>query len=137
MSSGINNLLKQTEALHKHRASAIDQMMQTRSYEEAVPGFSAAHQTKIILRKVLQVWLQLDSPDLGLRGHMMFPDLSDDEFVRQAEIYVQQIGGLTQVEVSEDMGITDTGITRSGRLAVAWILGSNKLIALGTAENCV
>lgn len=33
--------------------------------------------------------LQLDSPDLGLGRHMMFPDLSDEEFVRQAEIHVE------------------------------------------------
>lgn len=33
--------------------------------------------------------LQLDSPDLGLGRHMMFPDLSDDEFVRQAEVHVE------------------------------------------------
>ena len=33
--------------------------------------------------------LQLDSPDLGLGRHMMFPDLSDDEFVRQAELHVE------------------------------------------------
>jgi len=33
--------------------------------------------------------LQLDSPDLGLGRHMMFPDLSDDEFVRQAEQHIE------------------------------------------------
>ncbi len=33
--------------------------------------------------------LQLDSPDLGLGRHMMFPDLSDEEFIRQAEIHVE------------------------------------------------
>jgi 5-methyltetrahydropteroyltriglutamate--homocysteine methyltransferase len=33
--------------------------------------------------------LQLDSPDLGLGRHMMFPDLSDDEFVRQAEVHIE------------------------------------------------
>jgi len=33
--------------------------------------------------------LQLDSPDLGLGRHMMFPDLSDEQFVRQAEIHVE------------------------------------------------
>jgi len=33
--------------------------------------------------------LQLDSPDLGLGRHMMFPDLSDDEFVHQAELHVE------------------------------------------------
>lgn len=33
--------------------------------------------------------LQLDSPDLGLGRHMMFPDLSDEEFVRQAEVHVE------------------------------------------------
>jgi len=33
--------------------------------------------------------LQLDSPDLGLGRHMMFPDLSDDQFVRQAELHVE------------------------------------------------
>lgn len=33
--------------------------------------------------------LQLDSPDLGLGRHMMFPDLSDDEFVRQADLHIE------------------------------------------------
>ena len=33
--------------------------------------------------------LQLDSPDLGLGRHMMFPDLDDEAFVRQAEIHVE------------------------------------------------
>lgn len=33
--------------------------------------------------------LQLDSPDLGLGRHMMFPDLSDEEFVHQAEVHVE------------------------------------------------
>ena len=33
--------------------------------------------------------LQLDSPDLGLGRHMMFPELSDEEFVRQAELHVE------------------------------------------------
>lgn len=33
--------------------------------------------------------LQLDSPDLGLGRHMMFPDLSDEEFIRQAEVHVE------------------------------------------------
>ena len=33
--------------------------------------------------------LQLDSPDLGLGRHMMFPDLDDDAFVRQAEIHIE------------------------------------------------
>lgn len=33
--------------------------------------------------------LQLDSPDLGLGRHMMYPDLEDDEFLRQAEIHVE------------------------------------------------
>ena len=33
--------------------------------------------------------LQLDSPDLGLGRHMMFPDLDDEAFVRQAEEHVE------------------------------------------------
>ncbi len=33
--------------------------------------------------------LQLDSPDLGVGRHMMFPDLSDEEFLKQAEIHIE------------------------------------------------
>jgi len=33
--------------------------------------------------------LQLDSPDLGLGRHVMFMDLSDEEFVRQAEKHIE------------------------------------------------
>ena len=33
--------------------------------------------------------LQLDSPDLGLGRHMMFPELSDEDFVKKAELHVE------------------------------------------------
>ncbi|WP_299626329.1 cobalamin-independent methionine synthase II family protein [Pelagibius sp.] len=33
--------------------------------------------------------LQLDSPDLGLGRHMMFPDLSDEDFIKTAERHVE------------------------------------------------
>jgi len=33
--------------------------------------------------------LQLDSPDIGLGRHVLFPDLSDEEFVKQAEKHVE------------------------------------------------
>lgn len=33
--------------------------------------------------------LQLDSPDIGLGRHVMFNDLTDDEFVRQAEVHIE------------------------------------------------
>lgn len=45
------------------------------------------HEYEVIVNSGLI--LQLDSPDLGLGRHMMFPDLSDDEFVRQAEVHVE------------------------------------------------
>ena len=33
--------------------------------------------------------LQLDSPDLGLGRHMLFPELTDEEFVEKAELHVE------------------------------------------------
>ena len=33
--------------------------------------------------------LQLDSPDLGLGRHMLFPELTDEEFVGKAELHVE------------------------------------------------
>lgn len=35
--------------------------------------------------------LQLDCPDLALSRHMLFPDLSDDDFVRVAETHVEAL----------------------------------------------
>ena len=37
--------------------------------------------------------LQLDCPDLALSRHMLFTDLSDDEFVRVAETHVEALNG--------------------------------------------
>ena len=39
------------------------------------------------------LYLQLDCPDLALSRHMLFQDLSDEEFVRVAEMHVEALNG--------------------------------------------
>ena len=60
-----------------------------RSHEDYVAdvGEAMRHEYEAIVEAGLE--LQLDSPDLGLGRHMMFPDLSEDEFVRKAELHVE------------------------------------------------
>ncbi|RMH42219.1 MAG: epoxyalkane--coenzyme M transferase, partial [Alphaproteobacteria bacterium] len=45
--------------------------------------------------------LQLDCPDLALSRHMLFADLSDDEFVRMAEMHVEALNHALR-DVPED-----------------------------------
>ena len=40
--------------------------------------------------------LQLDCPDLALSRHMLFPDLSDDEFVKVADMHVEALNHALQ-----------------------------------------
>ena len=50
-------------------------------------GEAMRHEYEAIVEAGLT--LQLDSPDLGLGRHMMFPDLSEGEFVKKAELHVE------------------------------------------------
>ena len=55
-------------------------------YFEAVAEGMRAEYEGIVASGLI---LQLDSPDLGLGRHMMYKDLSDDEFVREAGRHIE------------------------------------------------
>ena len=59
------------------------------SHEEYLENVAEAmrHEYEAIVASGLL--LQLDSPDIGLGRHALFPDLTDDEFVKKAELHVE------------------------------------------------